>query len=131
MSRYGPASVFKDVETIPLGLDFRDVIRKALGKCKVVLAVIGRDWVSATDEAGERRLDNPADFVRIELEATLERGIPVVPVLVDDAPIPKARDLPESLGALVYRNGIPIRPDPDFDHDMDRLEDGLDRILTA
>lgn len=131
VSQYGIHSVFKDVEAIPLGTDFRKVIHEAVGTCKVLLVVVGKEWVASRDEAGDRRLDNPADFVRIELETALERDIPLVPLLVSGATMPKEADLPESLGGFIYRNGIPIRPDPDFHSDMDRLIVSLDKILTA
>ncbi|HEX2992460.1 MAG TPA: hypothetical protein VHO49_17375, partial [Anaerolineales bacterium] len=69
----------------------------------------------------KKRLDDPEDFVRIEIESALRRDIPVIPLLVRGAQMPADEDLPPGLQSLVYRNGIPIRPDPDFHRDMDRL----------
>ncbi len=77
----------------------------------------------------ERRLDDPADFVRIEIESALERSIPVIPILVREATMPRPDDLPESLRELVFRSGLQIRPDPDFHRDMDRLINALSGLL--
>lgn len=104
--KYGREEVFKDVDAIPFGVDFRRVLTDEVDKCDVVLVVIGRQWVTNTDDHGHRRIDNPGDFVRIEVEAALARGIPVIPVLVQDAMMPQERDLPSSLASLVHRNGV-------------------------
>ena len=129
VAQYGHEGVFKDVDNIPLGADFRQVISDAVGSCAVLLAVIGRDWLTASNERGDRRLDDPSDFVRIEIETALQRTIPVIPLLVRDASIPPEDALPDSLRDLVYRNGIRIRSDPDFHHDMDRLIAALDEVM--
>jgi hypothetical protein len=128
IQHFGENSVFKDVDSIPLGADFRKHLGDSVGRCDVVLTVIGRQWL--VGDVGQRRLDDVRDFVRIELEAALQRDIPVVPVLVQAAPVPRLEDLPETLQALVYRNGIPVRPDPDFHHDMDRLIKGIEGYLN-
>jgi formylglycine-generating enzyme required for sulfatase activity len=119
--------VFRDVDFIPLGRDFREVITEAVESCAVLLAVIGPSWVDHRNEDGERRLDDPHDFVRLEIETALKRKIPVVPLLVSRARMPKAAQLPGSLEPLAFRNGLEVRRDPDFHHDMDRLI----RALTA
>jgi hypothetical protein len=125
--KYGRENVFKDVDSIPLGADFRRILSEAVAKCDVMLVVIGRQWVRFTDERGQRRLDNPADFVRIEVEAALACSIPVIPVLVQNAGTPQERDLPTSLAPLAYRNGMPVRSnDPFFHGDMDLLIRKLD-----
>jgi hypothetical protein len=80
-------------------------------------------------DRGQRRLDDVHDFVRIEMEAALKRDIPLVPVLVQGSSMPGQEDLPEILQSLVYRNGIPVRPDPDFHQDMDRLIKGIEGYL--
>jgi TIR domain len=120
-ARFGPDSVFFDVDAIPLGVDFRKHIDKMVAECDVVLVIIGRRWVDAVDVGGERRLNQAGDFVRLELEAALRRDIPVVPVLVDGATIPQPSELPGSVSDLAYRNGIQVRHDPDFHPDVDRL----------
>ena len=83
--RFGVGSVFMDVDTIEPGLDFVEVIGGAVGSCDVLLALIGARWLGAVDEHGRRRLDDPDDFVVLEITTALERGIRVIPVLVDGA----------------------------------------------
>lgn len=92
-----------------------------MAKCDVFLAVIGRDWLKGKGRKGKSRLEDPGDFVRIEIESALKRQIPVIPVLVAGAKIPEAQRLPASIQNVSYRNGIVVRPDPDFHKDMDRL----------
>src|SRR2546421_7428695 len=116
--------VFMDVDAIPLGTNFSKVLHKEVGKCGVLLAVIGPNWLDARDERGNRRLDNPNDFVRIEIAAALQRSIPVIPLLLDGARIPKADELPEDLKELALRNGMEIRH-ASFQDDMNRLIRGL------
>jgi hypothetical protein len=130
IARYGRDAVFKDVDSIPLGVDFRRHLSDAVGRCKAVLVVIGRQWVAAADEVGRRRLDDPADLVRIEVETALERDIPVVPLLVQGAVMPRPEELPSSMRDLAWRNGTPIKRDPDFHPDVDRLIEALDRVVT-
>src|SRR5437016_576472 len=86
---FGKGTVFKDVDSIPIGMDFRTVLREVLSQCRVALVMIGPSWITTADADGTRRLLNPTDFVRLELEATLARGIPVVPVLLDGASPPR------------------------------------------
>ena len=129
VQRFGKEQIFKDVDSIPLGVDFREHLGNVVGRCNLVLVVIGDRWIDA-GQAGARRLDDAADFVRIEIEAALERRIPVVPVLVRGATIPADSALPPSLRALAYRNGMSVRSDPDFHRDMDRLIAGLETHLA-
>ena len=79
--RFPDARVFMDLDTIEPGMDFAEVIREAVAACAVMVALIGRQWATLTDEEGHRRLDNPNDFVRFEVQAALERGVRVIPVL--------------------------------------------------
>src|SRR5215813_926180 len=127
VQHFGRHSVFKDVDNIPLGVDFRQHLGDAVGRCDVVLAVIGRQWLIR--DGVRRHLEDMRDFVRLELEAALERNIPVVPVLVQGASAPQPEDLPQPLRPLVYRNGIPVRADPDFHPDMDKLIKGIEGYL--
>ena len=99
-SRLGRENVFFDVDTIPPGRDFVDVLSERVGKCDALLAVIGKHWVSSANSENRRRLDDPQDFVRIEIEAALSRNVPVIPVLVDGAAMPHPKDLPDSLTKL-------------------------------
>jgi formylglycine-generating enzyme required for sulfatase activity len=123
--------LFLDVDAIPIGSDFRQVIRKAVENCQVLLAVIGPKWLSITTEDGTRRLDDPHDFVRLEIETALKRDIPVIPVLVGKAAMPKAAHLPDSLQPLAYRHGLEVRRNPDFHRDVDTLIRGLSGLLEA
>ena len=116
--------VFMDVDALPLGTNFSKVLHEEVAKCSVLLAVIGPSWLDARDEHGNRRLDNPNDFVRIEIGAALQRSIPVIPLLLDGARIPKADELPEDLKELALRNGMEIRH-ASFQDDMNRLIRGL------
>jgi eukaryotic-like serine/threonine-protein kinase len=129
VSEFGKAQVFKDVDSIPLGQDFRGHLNGIVSECGVMLAIIGPRWTDASGKAGHRRLEDPDDFVRIELEAALARDIPVVPVLVAHAPIPLASELPASLASMAFRQSIEVRPDPDFHNDATRLVTALRGIL--
>jgi len=120
-AEFGRQNVFKDVDSIPLGVDFRKRLHDEVSRCDVLLAVIGKDWLEIRDERGNRRIDDKADFLRIEIEAALERDIRVVPLLVRNAGMPQEDQLPPSLRQLAFRNAIQIRSDPDFHRDMDRL----------
>ena len=120
-NRFGRDAIFKDVDTIDAGDDFRDRVKEAVGQCQILLAVIGANWLKAEDEAGRQRLENPADWVRLEIETALNRNIRVIPILLDGVPMPRPDDLPVDLQALAYRNAAPVRHDPDFRRDMDRL----------
>src|SRR3954466_5049124 len=101
---FGTDSVFFDVDNIPLGVDFRDYIGDAVGECDVLLVMIGDQWLDSSDAHGRRRIDDPADFVRIEIEAAFKRKIPIVPILVGDAVLPAPENLPESVRGIVFRN---------------------------
>ena len=90
--------IFKDANSIRPGDDFVEKINAAVGACVVLLAVIGKRWLTVTGEDGRRRLDDPGDFVRLEIETALTRRVRVIPVLVDGAQMPRAAELPSSLG---------------------------------
>jgi hypothetical protein len=98
-----------DVDKIALGVDFTQVVAQAVSDCAVLLAVIGPGWLTATDEDGQRRLDDPDDIVRLEIQTALERGIVVIPVLVEGAVMPRPRKLPEGLAKLARRNAHFLR----------------------
>ena len=130
ISEFGREFVFKDVDALPLGDDFRTHLEDAVAKATVVLAVIGPRWAGIDPGTGMNRLNDSRDFVRIELSAALERQIPVVPVLVSGAQMPAESELPEKLSNLVYRNAIQVRSDPDFHNDADRLIKGILRLFS-
>lgn len=126
-AHYGRNSVFRDIDNIPLGVDFRQHVGDALGKSDVVLAIVGPRWTGAR-ETGSRLADE-ADPVRLEIEATLRNGVPLIPVLVLGAAMPQSADLPDSLKDFAYRNGIRIDAGQDFDTHMARLIHAMDRML--
>jgi hypothetical protein len=104
--------VFKDIDNIDPGDEFVERITAAVTSCDVLLAPIGPQWLTISDENGRRRLDDPGDYVRLEIETALKRKIRVIPILVDEAPIPRANELPATLAPLVYRNAVEINPSP-------------------
>ncbi|MBK9745828.1 MAG: SUMF1/EgtB/PvdO family nonheme iron enzyme [Chloroflexi bacterium] len=124
---FGKEYVFKDIESIPIGSDFRGVLREAVAQCQVFLAVIGKNWLAIQDVNGNRRLDNPQDFVRVELETALERDTCIViPILVDNASMPAADELPLVLRELAFKNAAVMRDDPDFHNDVTKLIRGIE-----
>lgn len=131
--RFGRARIFKDVDNIRPGADFGQYIKTILPKCRVFLALIGPHWIDSKDETGARRIDNPNDWVRIEIETALATPkVEVVPVLVNGARMPKPEELPPSMRPLLRRNAAAIRRDPDFHDDVARLAVALqDSIRTG
>lgn len=126
---FKPQNVFKDVDNIPPGSDFRKVLKDEVGRCDVLLVVIGRSWVDAQDETGKRRLEDPDDFVRLEVASGLRHdNILVIPVLVDGATMPDVSQLPQELQELPFFNAVTVRNDPDFRRDVQRL---IQHIRTA
>lgn len=128
---FGRTTVFRDIESIPPGLDFPTVLQRTLQRCTVVLVLIGPGWIEARDKSGQMRLDDPEDFVRREIEQALTHVPVIIPVLVNHATLPDPAKLPASLQKLAYRNAVAVRPDPDFHHDMDRLIRSIDQALQA
>ena len=127
-AHFGPDSVFIDVDSVPFGVDFQEHIESVLSQCDVFLAVIGPDWAGQINTG--RRIDDPRDWVRIEVEAVLKRGLPVIPVLIDHIRMPTEADLPPSLARLAYRNAIDVDQGRDFHVHVDRLIRGIE-LLSA
>jgi hypothetical protein len=126
-ARFGPAAVFMDVAGIEPGEDFGAVIDEKVGFCDALIAVIGTGWLASADAAGRRRLDDPSDWVRLEIAAALDRGIKVIPLLVDGATLPPARALPGPLARLPQHQALELRAER-FDADVRRLGDTLERL---
>ena len=105
---FSPEAVFMDVAAIEPGRDFRKAIDQSVATCSVLLAVIGQEWLELKDTEGRRRLDDVNDFVRIELASALRRDIPVIPVLVRGAKMPRPEQLPHDLKELAYRNAVEL-----------------------
>ncbi len=120
-AEFGPKAVFMDIDNVPLGVDFRDYIGAAVSECQVLLVLIGDDWLTARLPDGTRRIDAPGDFVRVEIEAALQRGIPVVPILTNTASIPVESELPASLRLLAFRNAAELRSGRDLKSQMQGL----------
>jgi hypothetical protein len=101
VTRFGRKQIFMDVDTLKPGVDFFRAIEKSVGSCDVLIAIIGTQWLSCSDAEGRRRLDDPEDFVRVEIATALRREIRVIPVLLDGATMPRQSDLPDDLQLLV------------------------------
>jgi len=119
--------VFKDVDNIEPGEDFVERITIAVGSCDVLLVLIGPQWLTIIDETGRPRLDDPGDFVRLEIETALTRKIRVIPILVDGAQMPRANELPSALASLIRRNAVEINP---LTFDTKRLIATVRKILA-
>lgn len=127
--RFGDALIFRDREIAP-GQDFVERLQETLNTTDVALVVIGPRWVDCRNSDGHRRLDDPADWVRLELETTLGRGIPVVPVLVGGVLMPLPRDLPDSLSDFSRRQAFPLS-DLRWRDEIDELAAGLAKLAPA
>jgi hypothetical protein len=130
ITAYGADRVFMDIDSVPLGIDFVDHVAKQISKCSAVIVMMGRQWLTITDRRGRRRLDLADDVVRLEIAAALERKIPVIPILVQDAEMPSADDLPDNLQSLARRNGIDLSGAA-WRAGVERLIKELDRVLKA
>jgi hypothetical protein len=141
-SRFGDANVFRDIEDLEGGTDFEKAIVDAVSHCRALIVIIGPSWLEARNAAGDRRLDDPRDYVRLEIEAALERDVLVLPVLVGDASMPSPAELPDSLAPLSRRQARPLSDDR-WSFDVDRViraleptvrhrdRSGLRRVATA
>jgi hypothetical protein len=124
----GREHLFMDVDAIPFGMNFVKILRDEVAKCGVLLTVMGPKWGDVCDEDGSRRLDNSNDFVRIEIATALRRNIPVIPILLDGAKVPKADRLPKDLEEFAQHNGLDVRH-ASFHIDMDKLVKALRSLL--
>jgi hypothetical protein len=124
---FGRDMVFMDVDSIGLGEDFVKFLVKQVAECDILLAVIGPSWLHARDAHGERRLDNPNDFVRIEIAAALMRHIPTIPILIENVQMPRANDLPDELKELAVRNAVRLNH-TSFQRDIEGLIRGIKEL---
>jgi hypothetical protein len=129
-ARFGTGNVFMDVDSIEPGLDFAETVEEAIDACDVLLVLIGPHWANAVDEHGRRRLEDPDDFVALEITTALRRRIRVIPVLVDGAPPPRRGDLPEALATLARRQGVRLEH-TSFGAGLAMLMTALERALHA
>lgn len=128
---FGNDSVFLDVDNIPFGVDFRTHLDQAVAKCDVLLAIVGDRFLDVQTAAGTRRLDDPTDFVRIEIEAALRRGIPIIPVVTEAATMPRECDLPPSLKPFAFRNGAELRSGRNLQFQTEALLKGIQDLVTS
>ena len=126
---FGTERVFMDVDSLNLGEDFLEVIERYIAATDVMLVVIGQRWLGAVDGEGRRRLDLDDDFVALEIGQALEQGRRVIPVLVDNASMPTAEQLPAQLGPLARRHAIGLTHSG-FSRDIRGLIDSLSPFLT-
>lgn len=124
LSHFGPGNVFMDIDAIPLGADFRNYIDEKVSECNVLLAIIGSNWLRILHE----RQEMSHDFVRVEIESALNRGIPVVPVLVGRAEMPTEQELLEALKPLAFRNATRVGSGKDFKPHIAQLIKDLEAL---
>jgi tetratricopeptide (TPR) repeat protein len=127
---FGDQEIFRDIDTIEPGQDFSEAIEQAISSCEVLLAVIGKQWLTLTDVTGQRRIDDPEDFVRIEIATALRQNIRIIPVLVGGATMPSADLLPQDLKLLARRNAKEIS-DRSFYHDVEALIQVIDKLFLT
>lgn len=128
--RFGAEQVFRDIDKIEPGSNFIDVLNRALGSCSVLLAVIGKTWLTTTDATQRRRLDDPGDLTRLEIKTALERGIRVIPVLVQGAAMGSPQELPEDLRNLSYIQALELSTNR-WDYDVDLLVKSIEKEFGA
>jgi hypothetical protein len=126
---FGEDIIFRDIDSLEPGLDFAEAIERALESSEVLIAVIGKHWLTATDAAGQKRLEDPHDYVRTEIATALKRHIRVIPLLIQGAAMPSARDLPDDLAPLSRRNAFEIH-DSSWRADIQRLVTTLERAIN-
>jgi TIR domain len=125
---YGRGNVFMDIDTIPVGLDFREYLQQSLDRCDILPAVVGPRWLG-TDEEGRHAIADETDWVRLEIETPLAKKIPVIPILIDRLRMPKASDLPETLRDFAFRQAAEVDSGVDFRSHMERLIRSMDQYL--
>ena len=131
VGRFGDENVFIDIDSIEPGVDFADALQATLAKCDTVLVIIGRYWLSTTDRDGRRRIDNPDDFVRFEVERALAWGTRrIIPVLVGGAQIPDVDELPESLARITRRQAFELS-DQRWSFDVRVLADKIEKAAIG
>ena len=130
VQRFGKKSIFRDIDSIRPGIDFRDQIEETLQKSDVLLAIVGPKWVGHA-RGGEARIDNEADPVRTEVATALRRKIPLVPILVGGTKMPTTRQLPDDIKAFAFRHAVIVDSGRDFDHHMDGLIRALDGLISS
>jgi hypothetical protein len=129
IAHYGKEAIFRDIDDIPAGIDFRVHINETLRSTNVLLAIVGPAWLGAA-QGGTERMQEESDPVRVEVETALRRRVPIVPVLIGNTKMPSSDQLPPSLKDFAFRNAVKIDTGQDFDYHMDRLIKAMDGILA-
>ena len=127
VGEFGADKIFQDI-TIPAGNDFKQYVLDTLGRCSVLLVLIGDRWLKAKEQDGRRRIDDLDDLVRLEIKTALKRRMRVIPVLVGESSLPKDKELPDDLKPLAFRQALRVQSDADFRIHMDRLVRTLDTV---
>ena len=127
--RFGAERVFMDVTDIAPGTDFVDAIERALASCRVLITIIGRDWLACTDQSGQPRINNPHDFVYLETYTGLARAVPIIPVLVEGASMPRTEALPSALQPLTRFQAVALS-DAHWDAEVLEVIDAIENLLA-
>jgi TIR domain len=128
VQRYGRNSIFRDIDDIPFGIDFRKVVNDALQGTDALIAIVGPNWRGART-FGAARINEANDPVRIEVEAAIQRDIPLIPVLIGGAVMPKPTELPNTLRDFAFRNAANVDSGRNFETDVERLMSSMDRLF--
>lgn len=126
-ARYGRDAIFRDIDNIPMGVDFRKRLNDVIERTDVLLVVMGSKWLGPRKNR-RFKITDESDPVRVEIEIALSRSVPIIPLLIDKAKMPRTTDLPSSLADLSFRNAAKLDSMYDFDHDVDRLIRHVDNI---
>jgi serine/threonine protein kinase len=122
--------IFRDQESTPFGINFKTYLNDMIKKCKVVLVIIGPQWLLHKDSSGRRFIDNPNDFIRVAVQSALENKIPIIPVFIDGAVMPEVDELPEELRLLPFMRSLDVRSGIDTANDLNRLSSEVRKLVS-
>lgn len=128
IAHYGKGAVYRDIDDIPAGIDFRLHINQTLLQTQVLLVIVGPQWFGVAPDGGANRIQEESDPVRVEVEMALRRRVPLIPVLIGSTKMPSSDQLPPGLKDFAFRNAAKIDIGRDFDHHMDRLIRSIDAV---
>ena len=129
IAHYGKEAIFRDIDDIPPGIDFRVHINQTLLKTHILLAIVGPQWVGTSSDGSADRIQEESDPVRVEVETALRRRVPLIPILIGSTKMPSSDQLPPGLKDFAFRNAVKVDTGQDFDYHMDRLIHSMDAIL--
>src|SRR6266567_3635606 len=130
LAEFSKGNVFMDFDSIPYGVDFREHIKHMIEHSKVLVAIIGSDWVGRRRH-GNRRIDDSGDFVRLEIAYALERNLPIIPILISNTQMPRAGELPKDIEGLAFRNALNLDSGIDFHHHAEKLVTAINQLLST